>query len=772
MGTFRYLTAHKISILVLVNLYCNSAIPPGSIIPVLSFIISHIIQSPSCHARAADTKHDHDNFTSIQALEDVLQAHSSTMPGRTLLDVFLKHLWEINSFDALNNLFTNANDLFMTPRDDDDDEDKVSVDRTYLLKTSPLGAFVRRARLEFMRLQFDDALKLWDTFIEYRAPTAQWTKRLAGLASSGADVNAADMAVQPGDTLFEVAYPDFPRERNMQVTLFSVDDVERLMDFQLEQMQRLGSRVPSDMREKLRFMISPHGTALKQSHLVKFFDAWRAGDYTTAFDNLHRYYDYAMQTREKHHYQYALLHMAILHADFGCFGEAIAAINETISTARENQDLTCLNFSLSWLNHMSKAYPKQMKGAGYMGMLGSERDGLTFLKTKAKESKMHNLLSATLLNEATLCLAAGDSIPRAFEYMYQASHLNIRENVGNHGGQLLLQSTIYSRLGLTELSSAYCDLLLHCYGQICPIEERIRATCRTAFGAAENGRYDQGLQLIESTDFLEQHSLKSRQFLFLSVGIIKLKRATHLNDWVACETLLRTLEPDCTADTELCFMLSKTRILYMIARGDFEESFCVLDSLSLVLKEDGADISQRIAVLTLKAYLYLEAGQRERGFSVALRAASLAFKARLMPNLWSAVGQLGAILNSLGEFDAALRLLHAILPQSLEHVDQAQGAILYSHVGDSYIGLAGQTNNPDTGGTRLRATRINQAEMHIDRAREYFKRVEDVEGECEQLMKKAVLAKLRGDERLAEEWAQNHNRVWEEGRTRIAMGAQ
>jgi anaphase-promoting complex subunit 5 len=167
----------------------------------------------------------------------------------------------------------------------------------------------------------------------------------------------------------------------------------------------LGCRVPIEMREQLRLMTGPTGMVSKQSHLVKFFDAWKAGDYTAAFDNLHRYFDYAMQTREKHHYQYALLHMAILHADFGCFGEAIAAINETISTARENQDLSCLNFSLNWLNHMSKAYPKQMKGAGYMGMLGSERDGLTFLKSKAKESKMYNLLSATLLNEARLCLA-------------------------------------------------------------------------------------------------------------------------------------------------------------------------------------------------------------------------------------------------------------------------------------------------------------------------------------------------------------------------------
>jgi anaphase-promoting complex subunit 5 len=45
-----------------------------------------------------------------------------------------------------------------------------------------------------------------------------------------------------------------------------------------------------------------------------------------------------------------------------------------------------------------------------------------------------------------------------------------------------------------------------------------------------------------------------------------------------------------------------------------------------------------------------------------------------------------------------------------------------------------------------------------------------VEGECEQLAKKAIIAKLRGDEKLAQEWAQNHNRVWEEAKQKIEDG--
>lgn len=324
------------------------------------------------------------------------------MPGRTLLDLFLKHMWEINSFDALHSLFDGIRDLVEAPPAESQEGE--APDGIYLSKTSPLGVFVRRAHLEFTRLQFDDSIKLWSSFVKYRAPTAQWTKRLAGLASSGVDTVVAEMGLRPGDAVYEVAYGRLHDDEEDKEGS-SLDDLDRIMEFQLDRLQRFGDRVPEIMKSQLRRMVSSSGLVHRQAHLVQFFDAWKAGDYTSAFDNLHRYYDYAMQTREKIHYQYALLHMAILQADFGCFGEAIAAINETISTARENQDMTCLSFSLSWLNHMAKAYPKQMKGAGYISMLGSERDALTFLKAKAKENKMYNLLTASLLNEAKLALA-------------------------------------------------------------------------------------------------------------------------------------------------------------------------------------------------------------------------------------------------------------------------------------------------------------------------------------------------------------------------------
>ena len=101
----------------------------------------------------------------------------------------------------------------------------------------------------------------------------------------------------------------------------------------------------------------------------------------------------------------------------------------------------------------------------------------------------------------------------------------------------------------------------------------------------------------------------------------------------------------------------------LIKRGEFSEAFAVMENHACSLKTQNADILQRVTMLLAKAQLFSRVGKPEAGFSVALRAATVAFKARLTPSLWLAVGLLCNILNSLGEFQAAVRLFDAILPQ-------------------------------------------------------------------------------------------------------------
>ena len=138
---------------------------------------------------------------------------------------------------------------------------------------------------------------------------------------------------------------------------------------------------------------------------LRFLEAWKMGDYPSSYDSLHQYFDYTMHNRDRVFYQYALLNLAALHADFGAFGEAMAAIQETISTAREHNDTACLIYSLSWLYHFSKVYPKEIGMLQAKGMMGTDKEALNFLKAKSKEVNMWCIFSTSLLGEARLALA-------------------------------------------------------------------------------------------------------------------------------------------------------------------------------------------------------------------------------------------------------------------------------------------------------------------------------------------------------------------------------
>lgn len=227
----------------------------------------------------------------------------------------------------------------------------------------------------------------------------------------------------------------------------------------------------------------------------RFLDSWRAGDYPSSFDNLHRYFDYTMHSRDRSAYQYALLNLAVLQADFGCYGEAVPAMQEAVSIARESHDMNCLNFCTSWLYHFGKAFPEQMKDVQNTGMLGNEKEGLAFLKAKAKESEMWSLLSTTLLSEAKLELqnvcrnvstfnsvtnsVQGESLASSMENIVRASHVNVTKNlVSSLGPELLLRMSVYARIGVSHLSWLSSEIFRECYASRAPFEDFLKSTFR------------------------------------------------------------------------------------------------------------------------------------------------------------------------------------------------------------------------------------------------------------------------------------------------------
>lgn len=133
----------------------------------------------------------------------------------------------------------------------------------------------------------------------------------------------------------------------------------------------------------------------------------------------------------------------------------------------------------------------------------------------------------------------------------------------------------------------------------------------------------------------------------------------------------------------------------------------------------------------MKAQLFDKCGVPLKGFSVAIRAANIAYRARLLPALWQAISAVANVLVHLREFEAATKLLGAIMPhvslpvvyllelreltrslQALECEDAFLAAQSYSCFVDAQMGLAGQAAT----GTTKRKERLTKAIEYIDRA--------------------------------------------------------
>lgn len=459
-----------------------------------------------------------------------------------------------------------------------------------------------------------------------------------------------------------------------------------------------------------------------------------------------------MQNRDRLFYQYALMNLAVLQADFGCHKEAVAAMLETVSTARENRDMTCLNFALNWLFHFGRAHPDLVRDLETNSMLGTGKESLAFLRVKAKETGMWTLWSSVLLSEAKLGLTNGDSIATSLEAMVRSSQIIVERNMKNmYGSQLSLAAALWDRLGLTHMSSMACEVFLRCHSRHSIFDDELKLTCRLAMLLAARGKYDEALRKLE---MLEENSLRSwkpSQYWHKYRGIIKLRKDLHHNNLVGAEQLLFQILQSKTDDLEpdMAFLVDTLHVDYLTRRGNLQAAFVKVDEMISKFQDEKKDVTLRVKLLLLKASLLDRCGRSQRGFTVAMRAASLSWRARIIPCLWQAIGAVSNILISLSEFEAATQLLTAIIPRSLECDLAGQTAQLYAYLADANMGAAGR--HPPKSSRRMEY--MTKALAAVEKSFDHYSSIEDIDMQCQMMAKKATIMKLSGDLVLAADYA-------------------
>jgi anaphase-promoting complex subunit 5 len=457
-----------------------------------------------------------------------------------------------------------------------------------------------------------------------------------------------------------------------------------------------------------------------------------------------------MQSRDRTFYQYALLNLAILQADFGCYSEAIPAMQEAIATARENKDTTCLNFCMSWLHHFGKAFPAEMKELRDSGILGSETESLAFLKSRTKDTEMWSLLSTTLLNEAKLGLQHGDSLAQIFETIAKAKHINMVKSV--FGPAILMQALAYSRVGLTHLTWSCRETFLQCHSSDAPAEDILKCSCHMASMMVEKGRYKEASEIMGSIANDILRVLKYQKYWIFFSGMLKLRRYLHRNDIDAAMNVLQRLQSQGAPDIELRYSLVYLEIDLLIRRGMYDAAMELAESVAAKAQVENSDVLVQVKLLSIKARLLAICGHPLKGFTMIVRAANIASRSRLLPALWEATGVLSNILIELSEFAAAVALLEAILPQVIVCQDSNLEAWTFSYLADAHMGLAGQENPKSS----RRKEQVSKAMEHIDCAFQQFRHIEDLKGQTEVLAKKALMLHWRGDLVLANDTASQY----------------
>ncbi|KAI9715434.1 MAG: anaphase promoting complex subunit 5 [Chrysothrix sp. TS-e1954] len=683
--------APSICLLTLVVMYCDGYVPAKASVTVLSFVTDQLLPEAGRKQkrRVKSEQSASPSMEDFSSLLSPLKARTISQESTSIWHEFLKVSWAIADLDRLFNFFRSLPGLFQARQNILQNvlqEGQVAVPQIALSQKSLLGAFVRRSKLEFERLVFQDAVALWQSYSQFRAPARP--HYLVAPAFEGLDPSTAN-------DLHAAMNRGFDEEKSPR-NVSSSYDMERMLSFQVEKMQKTGIRLPEELKSRLHSIAKPSTEASSLVHYIRFLDSWYAGDYQSSFDNLHRYYDYAMHNKGRSHYQYALLNMAILQADFGCYEDATAAMQETIATARENKDMPCLNFSLSWLYHFRTLYGEHTNDSSGTALVGKDRKSLEFLKSKAQENGMWSLVSSTLLNEAKLVLSTGESPYEALESSYQSSFLNLHHHVTSvEAAQLLTRSAIFGRLGITSASTINCNLVLSCYSTTSPAEEVMRARCRNAYTSALVGDQPAASKSIDIISTTTIHNLQLHQYAITYSNLLNLERSLHLMDLTQAENLHCSLKPMPPPDPDLKVQHRLLHIDYLVRISSFEEALKEVQQLADFCEQDQPDVYHRIRLLSTKAKIWRAVGRPQKGFSLAIRATAAAWRARVLPALWEATGVLAGVLSSLEEYDAAEKLVASVLYQAMETGDAELVGDLHSAATDAFMGQAGRKKDPE-----------------------------------------------------------------------------
>jgi len=106
----RYLSPAKICLVILIELYRTNEVKSTDSITLLSFVSTHTLRR-STDVFLSDGPAQPNSIRTLADFQSLLSPLTSSFPGRSLYDVFLRKLWGVQSLEGLEHLFNSVRSL-------------------------------------------------------------------------------------------------------------------------------------------------------------------------------------------------------------------------------------------------------------------------------------------------------------------------------------------------------------------------------------------------------------------------------------------------------------------------------------------------------------------------------------------------------------------------------------------------------------------------------------------------------------------------------------
>ncbi|KAG0334818.1 anaphase promoting complex subunit 5 [Podila horticola] len=435
-----YLTPHKISILILIEYYCQHQSAQNDVQKLSQFLLK-CIQDPSEYLQ-----NDLKRFR-----EQVVRE-----AGQSAWDHLHETLMRIKSSHHLSD--------FLVSKLREEDGEILSTTRPVGLAgliitnsdpmdpTSILGLYIRKAQIEFRKLLFENTCQLFCAIETYKA------------------------------NLYKKN--DVPDQDGLIVQ--SVYDAEKYLDLQTQHLSNPSLKdIPNEVLEHVKSVQLRMPTVAK-SHYIMCLQAQQTGNFEMAVQSLHQFFDYCMSMHDQALYQYALLNLAILHARFGHFDQARFAIRETVEVARDNMDQECLSYALSWHDRLTGTGATSSAEMNEARNMAGQTEGQSFhyLQSLGELIKSRQLQS--------------ESTSKTLEALVRSSSINLRHSLDGVGGVVqLFQSRTWEAYGNAPLSSLYSQMQHHFRPSESDMSDAASSLSKFASDLALSGQYQDALRVLE-----------------------------------------------------------------------------------------------------------------------------------------------------------------------------------------------------------------------------------------------------------------------------------